>query len=234
MKEQAMERASVFALAAVLLVSLALAGKGSAGLPEDPRDIPREAQLTVTRTTADLDRDGRPEGLILVNAMTGEQDPARASEVVVGITAPDEGDRRGALLWSRHVMSETGRPAHDGELTVVDLDGDGRQELILTWDRSLSPKRIDRWAEIYATEQLRQPRKIWEGAWERDTRRDPRTPAAEREWFRREIDYRATRKAAGRAVVFVKRIGMAAGKAVDPPKGVQERVDVALRRPPRG
>jgi len=220
------ERVSVIVLGALLLVSLALAGKGAAQLPEDPREIPREAQLTSTRTRADLDGDGRPEGLLLVNSLTGSQQKARASEVVLGVYS--EGDE-GGLLWVRHVMRDTGRPAHDGELMALDLDGDGASELILTWDSSLTAEKVERWAEIYTTSDTARPRKIWEGAWVRDTRRDPATGENARELFRREIDYAATRKAAGRAIVFRKVHRMIAGKTIDPAKTVTERVEVSLR-----
>ncbi|UCF66694.1 MAG: hypothetical protein JSV80_13015 [Acidobacteriota bacterium] len=224
-----MERLSVLVLATVMLVGLALAGKRPTSIPEDPRDVPREAQLTLTRTKTDLDGDGRPEGLVLVNALTGEHAPDRASEVIFGITAPESDGDRGDLLWVRHAMKQTGRPAHDGEMSALDLDGDGVSELILTWDRSLSAERVERWAEIYTLELVENPRKVWEGFWERDSRRDPQTPAAEREWMRREIDYAATRRAAGLGIVFLSTHGMIAGQPLDPPRLVPDRVDVALR-----
>jgi hypothetical protein len=221
-----LERISVFVLATLLLVSLALAGKGNARLPENPEEIPREAQLTSTRAGADLDGDGRDETLLLVNALTGEQSAERAAEVVLGIYAAGEDTE---LLWVRQVMRETGRPAHDGEVSALDLDGDGASELILSWDVSVSKGVVERYAEIYSMGRPDAPRKVWEGAWARDTRRSTETPSAERELFSREIDYSATRRAAGRAIVFRTTHRVIAGQTLDPPRVVTERVDVSLR-----
>ncbi len=200
-----------------------------AGLPRDPRDVPRVAELTVTRTVTDLDGDGRREGVLLVVALTGEKDPARATEVLLG-TWDAEGGEKGELLWSRHVAAETGQPAHDGEMEILDLDGDGRQEIVLSWDRGLRRGLVDRWAEIWTFPDPRRPVKVWEGPWGRDTRLDRETPADRKESFEREIDYGATRAARGRAIVFRDTWRMIAGKALDPPRVTTKRVDVLLRR----
>lgn len=244
-----MERLSVILLAAVLVVGLAMAGKRAPRMPTDPRDVPREAQLTTTRAKHDLDRDGRFEALVLVNALTGEHQPERAAEVILGIIGSDDSDgakaamvksqakkrkraadrNRGELLWVRHVMKDTGKPAHDGEITAFDLDGDGVTELMLSWDRSISSEQVDRWAEIYSVHDAQAPRKVWEGVVEKDTRRDSQTPASQREHFRREIDFSATRAAIGRAIVFTKTHRMIAGKSVEPPRATSERFEMSLR-----
>jgi hypothetical protein len=214
-----------------LVAALMAASAKTPRLPQDPRDVPREAQITVTELRSDLNGDGNQEALEAVNAMTGETDPARGSEVIFGIAAAPAGKTRGALLWSRHVMVETGQPAHDGELTAVDLDGDGRSELILTWDRSLTSLRKERHGEIYSLADLSHPRLIWEGDWERDTRNDTETAPAQREWYRREIDFGATRKEAGQAIVFKKTRDVEAGAKIAPPRVESEWVKVALRAP---
>ncbi|MBP7148794.1 MAG: hypothetical protein KBD01_14765 [Acidobacteria bacterium] len=211
-----------------VLVGLASFAAPGANLPRDPRDVPMAARLEFTRAKADLDGDGVPEGIVLVSALTGEKDATRGSEVILGLVDARAGGDRGPLTWARHVMQETGQPAHGGDITAVDLDGDGRSELILTWNRSLSARKVERWAEIYGGDP-RAPRRIWEGWWERDTRRDPQTPAGDREWVRREVDYGATRREAGRALVLRKIHGMAAGRALEPPREAPERIDVPLR-----
>ena len=219
-------------LLAVVLVVAGIAGYAlarKAGLPVDPRDIPVKAQLSSTRTHADLDGDGVAETLLLVNALTGEEQPERASEVVLAIIGAAADGSRGDLSWTRHVMAGTGHPAHDGELAAIDLDGDGGSEVILSWDRSLSATRVDRWAEIYAVDDPRRPRKVWEGSWLRDTRRDPATPAAEREWFQCEIDYGATRKARGLEIVLRETYKVTGGVLLQAPRTSLRRVGVRLR-----
>lgn len=199
-------------------------------LPDDPRDVPRESQLTTTEIRADLDGDGNPETLVAVNALTGESDPAHGSEVLFGVAAAASGGQRGPLYWSRRISAESGQPAHDGELSAVDLDGDGRSELILTWDRALTDLRRERVAEVYVFgRDLGHPRKAWEGWWEKDTRRDPKVPEAQREWVRREIDFGATRRAAGRGISLKSTRTIEAGRKLDPPRVEQEWIDVSLR-----
>lgn len=200
-------------------------------LPQDPRDVARESQLTVTEAKSDLNADGSQELLIAVNALTGESDPARGSEVLYGVAAVAAPGERGPLHWSRRILQDTGKPAHDGELTAVDLDGDGRSELILSWDRSLSSNRVERVAEIWSMIDLKRPRLVWQGTWETDTRRDEATPAATRELTRRDVDFKATRKEAGRAIVFRITRSVEAGQVLNPQKVSHETVRVDVRQP---
>ncbi len=212
-----------------LFAGLMAAPPRSTRLPDDPRDVPREAQLAVVQVSADLDADGRPEALLTVNALTGESDPARGSEVMFGVAQGAPKGERGALLWKRYVLAETGKPAHDGDMTAVDLDGDGRTELILTWDRSISAERVERWGEVYVVPDPARPQLVWEGPWEMDTRRDKSVPEARREWFRRDVDYRATRGEAGQAIVFRITRHVEGGVKVEPPRNESEWAKVSLR-----
>ena len=220
-------------LLALLLAgqAIALAVEGVVTVPPDPRQVPVAARMNYTRSSADLDGDGVAETLVIVTAITREKDPAKGTEVIVGVIAGKVPADKGALLWSRHLVAVTGRPAHGGDLQALDIDGDRRNELILTWDRSLSAEKVDRWGEVWVFDDLARPRRVWEGQWELDTRKDPETPVGSREFMKRSIDYGATRKAAGRAIVFSKSYGMTAGRALNPPRLVAERVDVGLRTP---
>lgn len=204
---------------------------GEPQLPSDPRDIPVKAILTSLHAKADLNGDGPVEEVVLIEALTGKADPAKATEIIVGVAGTAPEGTRGPLLWRYEIAKETGQPAHGGEVATVDLDGDGRSEMILTWDRSVTQGLVDRCGVVWAFENLGAPRRVWEGSWERDTRRHEATPPAEREKYRREIDYSATRREAGRAIVFKKAYGMIAGRPLDPPRVSEERVDVVLRRP---
>jgi len=226
-------RAVNVSLLAVLIAvqGIAHAVEGVATVPPDPRQVPVGARMNYTRSSADLDGDGGSETLVIVTAITRDKDPAKGTEVIVGVIEGKAPADKGALLWTRHVVAATGRPAHGGDLQAVDIDGDRRNELILTWDRSLTAEKLDRWAEIWVFDDLSHPRMVWEGQWELDTRKDPETPVAAREFMKRSIDYGATRKAAGRAIVFSRSYGMTAGRALNPPRLVAERVDVGLRAP---
>ena len=201
-------------------------------LPDDPRDVPREAQLNRTESAADLNGDGVAETILVVNALTGDADPARGAEVLFAVAEKTTDGRRGKLLWVRRAMQETDRAAHDGDITAVDLDGDARSELIVTWDQSISPDRVERRTEIYTFPDLSRARRVWEGEWERDTRRDPQTPEIQREWFRREIDFGATRRQGGQGLALRKIVNVDGGARIDPPRVTPEWVTVVLRSAP--
>lgn len=219
----------------LILTTLVAAWKASSAptgtLPVDPRDVPREMLLSIVETKGDITGGNPPKVLILVNALTGNEDPAKAGEVMFGIAEPGSGKERGALLWSFRIAEKTGLPAHDGEMTVVDFDGDGRSEILLIWDRSISGENRDRWAAIYSATDPTKPRKVWEGSWERDTRRDSAVPQNRREWFRREVDFGATRREAGKALVFRKTQYVEGGQKLDPPRVEPEWVTAPLRLP---
>jgi hypothetical protein len=220
-------RSLVCLLLVAALAAPALGRSRAKELPRDPRQVPHGAQLALTQTKADLDGDGVAEGLVLVNALTGQRDAARATEVILGVTRGT--GERDELQWVRHLMRETGTPAHDGELTAVDLDGDGGSEILLTWDRSLVDRREDRWAEIWVSDGPGQLRKVWDGQWLIDTRFDEQTPPGERTYLEREIDFGATRGAAGKAIVLRTTRGMVDGEVLRRPQVEEERVEVRLR-----
>ena len=224
-------RGIVAALGLTTLLSALMAASAAKTprLPDDPRDVPREAQLNVVVAKADLNGDGTQEFLYNVNALTGESDPAKGSEVIYGVALAGVGSERGPLLWVRHVMAETGRPAHDGELAVVDFDGDGRSDLLLTWDTSLSANRVERVAEVYTFADPANPRRVWEGWWETDTRRDQDTPESARTFVRRDVDLGATRRAAGKTLVLRKTTTVENGRRLDKPRVEKESFAVSMR-----
>ncbi len=225
-------RAKVLAIGCLLLAGtpgILAAAETIAKAPEDPRQVPVQARMSYTRSSADLNGDGLAETLVIVTAILRETDPAKGTEVIVGVIDGSEPPEKGKLLWSRQIRAATGMPAHGGDLQAVDLDGDRKNEIVLTWDRSLTAEKTDRWGEIWVFDSLAAPRRVWEGQWELDTRRDPKTDVGAREFMKRSIDFGQTRRAAGRAIVFSKSIGMTAGRALNPPRVVAERIDVNLR-----
>jgi len=224
-----MRRAPVLLVLSFVVSCALAAGRRPAPLPEDPRRVPNNLRLGVTESRADLDGDRSREGLVLVEALTGSEDPARATEVILGIVGNPGAKGEGRLLWSRHVARETGGPAHSAEITAVDLDGDGGSELILTWDRALDAESRDRYAEIWVADGPGRMRKVWEGRWEVDTRRTSTVPRAERVRYQTRIDFGATRRLAGRGIVFERVYTMIEGQTLGEPKIVREQVAVRLR-----
>jgi hypothetical protein len=126
-------------------------------------------------------------------------------------------------------MHKSGRPAHTGEFSVVDLDGDGGSELILTWDSSLVPEKTERMTEIWAIDGPGRLRKVWSGPWEIDTMRDPDTAEGEQKHVVRAIDYGKTRALAGGGIVFTKTIHAVAGERLAEPTVTTQSVSLRLR-----
>lgn len=212
-----------------ILAAAALAAREPKPLPADPRDVDAGAILARTEAEADLDGDREKEGLVLVEVLTGERDPARAAEVILGVIGRARGKERAPLLWSRQVARETGLPAHGGEIAAVDLDGDGGSEIVLTWDRAVVDGQRDRFGEIWACDGPGRFRKVWEGVWEQDTRRDEKRAVSERMRFETTIDYGATRAMAGRGLVLVRTYTVVAGQTLSEPKVTRDEVAARLR-----
>jgi hypothetical protein len=210
----------------VVFASLATLTVAARGLPDDPRETTPKQRLDYIETRADLDGDGRQEGLVFMNALTGRDDPNEATDVMLGVF---EDSADAPLLWSRRIAVETDAPAHSGDFYAVDLDGDRGSEIVLTWDTSMREGRVARHAEIWTIDPPMKPRRLWEGEWEMDTRSDESVPVGSREWFRVEIDFAKTRALAGRGIVLARTHRAIAGRVLDEPKVTYKRLDVRLR-----
>lgn len=222
-------RALALAAFLVLFAPGGFAAREPKPIPSDPRDVPNESILARTESESDIDGNRVKEGLILVNVLTGATAPGAASEVILGVIGPARGKERGPLLWVRHVAKDTGKPAHGGEISAVDLDGDGASELVLTWDRSLQDGVRDRFCEIWVADGPDRLRKVWEGPWEVDTRRDDKRPVSERQRFETAIDFGATRALAGKGVVLTRTHTVIAGETLAAPRVVREELALRLR-----
>jgi hypothetical protein len=177
--------------------------------------------------TADLDGDGEKEQVVLVNWLTGKTDVATAIDVILAAYGGPE--EPGPPLWVRSVLDETGGPCHHGELGAADIEGDGASEFMVTYGTSSGPDHTRRSGELFRWEKGT-ARLVWTGTMELDTSRDPETPAAEREVYRRTIDLARTLGSRGRTLYFTKEVRVAAGVELPEPRVLTESVVLPPRK----
>jgi hypothetical protein len=192
----------------------------------DPLAVETRWVISRTLLSTDLDGDGAQEQVVLVNRLTGQRERTAAMDVLLGIYR-GSGDE-GALLWSRSILRATGGPCHGGEVTLVDLEGNGPPELFLSYSVSAAPDRYQRRGELFRWENGA-VRKVWSGILALDTSRDETTPPAERTRFERELDLPRTLASRGRTLFLTKRIHVAAGMELPTPRTIGESAPL----PPR-
>ncbi len=167
----------------------------------------------------------------LTNFLTGKKDRGDA----VGVRLDVFSREGGALtrVYSRDYGAERGGLVGRGELELLDLDRDGDQEVIVTFDDYHDPLVSQRMGEILSwtgsTFEV-----AWSGVMAYDATKDAREiPAARRDRWRREIDVPETLRTRGRTLFLDKTVLAVAGERLDPPKVVQETFPLIRPRPGR-
>jgi hypothetical protein len=151
---------------------------------------------------------------------TGDRDPSTAVSVRFDVF-----QRRGENLvqiYTRDLGAENGGNVGRGDLQLVDLDSDGINEIILTFDIHSDPLIEQRVSEVvihggdgFAT--------AWTGPVEYDATRAAReVPLERRDRYRREIDFGATLGSQGETLFFKKTVIAVAGERLQQPKLVHE------------
>jgi len=164
----------------------------------------------------------------LVTYMTGKRDESNAVNVRLEVMRKD-GDAL-VSFYSRDFGKENGGFVGHGDVELVDLDGDGANEIIVTYDSYKDPLITERRAEV-----LLQDRgsfsTAWTGAVDYDATKAVRTvPQERRDRYTRALDIPATLKTRGVTLMVKKTMLAVAGERLEQPKIVQETFP--LRTPP--
>jgi hypothetical protein len=152
---------------------------------------------------------------------TGKQDPDGAVNVRLDVFHRREG---GALvpIYTRDFGAESGGGVGDGNLQLVDLDGNGRSDIIVSYksfDEPLIEQRIGE-VIVHGSAGFHT---VWTGPFEYDSTRAARdVPAERRDRYRREIDIPRTLGEHGQALHFTKEVIAVAGERLPEPKVVHE------------
>ncbi len=164
---------------------------------------------------------GEPKQVVAaVTYMTGKKDKADAVNVRLEVFATSGGTL--TSIYSRDLGSENGGYVGRGELEIVDLNGDGVSEIIITYDNYRDTLVQERRGEVllYGVNGFE---RVWDGLMKYDATRAARSvPAERRDRYRREVDVVETLRTKGDALVMKKTMIAVAGERLEHPKVVLE------------
>jgi hypothetical protein len=156
----------------------------------------------------------------VVTYLTGKKGADDAVNVRLGLFSTAGGSL--TSLYARDLGQENGGYVGQGDLELVDLNGDGINEIILTWDTFREPLIDERRGEVIFHRDGSFEVK-WSGAMKYDaTRAARKVPAERRDRYKREIDFVGTLKTKGVTLFTNKTVIAVAGERLPEPKVVVE------------
>lgn len=168
------------------------------------RVLPGEAKQIVSMTTC----------------FTGKKDEANGVDVRLDVFRRD--GKKLVPVWSRDYGKENGGYVGRGEVQLVDLDGDGVSEIVVTYEDSKTPLVQRKAGEVVVFDRSGF-RVAWSGDMEYDATRAARdVPQDRRDRFVRTLDVPATVKTRGITLFSVKKIIAVAGERLPAPREVRE------------
>jgi hypothetical protein len=186
---------------------------------EAMRIKPREV-LSGTVLTTRVIPGGEKQVVAMVTYLTGKRGEADSVNVRLEVFRKQGSEL--SSVYARDFGEENGGFVARGEIELVDLDGDGINELILTYDSLRDPLIRERRGEllVHASSGFR---KAWSGPMLLDSTRAVRKlPAERRDHFIREIDVLRTLRSRGVTLFVNKKVISVAGERLPEPKVVGE------------
>lgn len=182
--------------------------------------IPEKRVIGASVLQAKVVPGAEKQTVAMVTYLTGKKSDAEGVNVRLEVFTGDAD----ALtpLYSRDFGAEGGGYVTRGEVELFDLDGDGNQEVIPTWDDIRNSLVEVRRAEVLLWDDGAL-RTAWKGEIRYDATRDARgTPPERRDRFTREIEFGKTLKTKGVTLFFKKTVHAVAGERIEPTKIVEE------------
>jgi hypothetical protein len=156
----------------------------------------------------------------MVTYFTGKKDDAGGVNVRLEVLRREANAL--VSLYARDYGKENGGFVGRGDVELVDLDGDGAAEIVVSYDQQGNPLVQRRPGEVI----VRDPtgfRVAWTGDMEYDATRAARdVPADRRDRFLRRLDAAATLKTRGITLFMTKKVIAVAGERLAEPKEVRE------------
>jgi len=210
--------ATVGALGALLAAASVPAQEGvkayrAMGL--SPQDV-----LTGTVLKADVLPGAHEQVVCLVTYLTGKQDQAGAVNVRLGVF--DASGDKLVPTYTRDFGAERGGYIAGGDLIVLDVDRDGVQEIVVSYDDFEQPLIEQRMAEVILHDG-KSLTTAWSGLLEYDATKAARdVPQERRDMFVREFDWAATLRTRGATLFVRKKVLAVAGERLAEPRVVEE------------
>lgn len=205
--------------ALLLTVQRASAAEGAAAAYEAMR-IPARDVLTGTVLTSQVTPGGAKQVVGLATYFTGKRDDAGAVNVRLEVLRT-EGEHL-APIYSRDFGKENGGYVGRGDLQLVDLDGDGVNEIVVSYDSVRDRLIEERRGEVIVYEPAGF-RTVWSGLLGYDATRAAReVPNDRRDRYTRELDISGTLRTRGLMLIFTKTVIAVAGERLPQPKVSQE------------
>ena len=156
----------------------------------------------------------------MVTYFTGKKDEANGVNVRLEVLRKEASSL--VSVYARDYGKENGGFVGRGDVELVDLDGDGAAEIVVSYEQGGNPLVQRRAGEVI----VREPsgfRVAWTGDMEYDATRAARdVPADRRDRFLRRLDAAATLKTRGITLFMTKRVIAVAGERLAEPKEIRE------------
>ncbi len=215
----------------ILLLAFALAGPclaQSAAAAYEAMGIETKDVLSGTSLSARVIPGDEKQFVCVTTYFTGKTDKKDAVNVRLDIYRT-QGDRLESI-YSRDFGAEAGDGVGDGNLQLVDLDLDGVNEIIVSYDSFVDPLIEQRIGEVILHDG-EGFRTAWTGPLQYDATRAARDlPVERRDRFSRELDLGATLKTRGVTLFMKKRVIAVAGERLAEPKVVKETFPLRPRQ----
>jgi hypothetical protein len=156
----------------------------------------------------------------VVTYLTGRKEEASALNVRFEIYKTEAGKL--VSIFTRDVGKENGGYVGRGEIALLDLDGDGVNEIGLYYDNLKNPLVTERRLEIIVHDDSGF-RVAWSGPVEYDATKAVRDVSQDRrDRYLRKLDFANTRRTKGVTLFMTKTVIAVAGERLPQPKQVQE------------
>jgi hypothetical protein len=165
----------------------------------------------------------------VVTYLTGKKDEATALGVRLDVYRPDGPNL--APVFSLDAAAENGGYVGRGELALLDLDGDGVNEIGLYYDNLKNGLIQDRRLDVIVYEGNAY-RIAWTGSVSYDATKAVRDlPVERRDRYLRKLDFGNTRRTKGVTLFMTKTMIAVAGERLPQPKQVQETFALKIEAP---
>ncbi len=163
----------------------------------------------------------------LVAYFTGKTEKTAAIKLRLAVL--DRSDEKYTIVWEQDFSAKYGGNVGEGNLELLDLDRDGQNEIVVSFDLFSDPLIRQRLGEVIVWDEDRF-KTGWSGVFEYDATKAVRdVPVERRDHFIRELDLISTMRTRGVTLFFNKRMIAVAGERLSEPKVVEETFPLRKR-----